>query len=182
MKLYVMRHCERDMNNCSFESPLIDVGHIKAQHLCDTIESFKITTLISSPFLRTIQTGHYYSKKKNIPIYIDYSLCEFLNINKSDMYSSNNYIIPYEWKNTYNIDKTIMIKNDYNINENFKMCVERVYNFLEYIKKKYNDTDENILLITHMSIVNIIIAITRNNLNERFNISKYYPMGLITKI
>ena len=91
MKLYIMRHCERDINNCSFESPLINIGHINAQQLCNTMNLFNITKIFSSPFLRTIQTGHYYSNEKKIPIYIDYSLCEFIDIHdKHLMYSLNN--------------------------------------------------------------------------------------------
>ena len=103
MKLYIMRHCERDINNCSFESPLIDIGHINAQQLCNTMNLFNITKIFSSPFLRTIQTSHYYSKEKKIPIHIDYSLCEFVDIyDKHLMYSLNNYKICEEWRKTYN--------------------------------------------------------------------------------
>ena len=88
MKLYIMRHCERDINNCSFESPLIDIGHINAEQTCNTMESYNITKIFSSPFLRTIQTSHYYSKEHNIPINIDYSLCEFVDTHdKHKMYS-----------------------------------------------------------------------------------------------
>lgn len=183
MKLYIMRHCERDINNCSFESPLLDVGHINAEQICNTMESYNITKIFSSPFLRTIQTSHYYSKKHNIPINIDYSLCEFVDTDdKHKMYSSNNYIIPHEWKNTYNINTTNMIKNTFNNDENINMCITRIYEFLNHIENKYGKTNENILLVTHMSIVNIILAITNSILNDSFNIDKYYPMGLITKI
>ena len=178
-----MRHCERDINNCSFESPLLDVGHINAEQICNTMESYNITKIFSSPFLRTIQTSHYYSKKHNIPINIDYSLCEFVDTDdKHKMYSSNNYIIPHEWKNTYNINTTNMIKNTFNNDENINMCITRIYEFLNHIENKYGKTNENILLVTHMSIVNIILAITNSILNDSFNIDKYYPMGLITKI
>lgn len=178
-----MRHCERDINNCSFESPLLDVGHINAQQACNTMETYNITKIFSSPFLRTIQTSHYYSKEHNIPINIDYSLCEFVDSDdKHKMYSSNNYIIPYELKNTYNINTTHMIKNTFNNDETINMCITRVYEFLNNIKKQYEHTDENILLVTHMSIVNIILAITNFTLNDNLNIDKYYPMGLITKI
>lgn len=178
-----MRHCERDINNCSFESPLLDVGHINAQQACNTMETYNITKIFSSPFLRTIQTSHYYSKKHNIPINIDYSLCEFVYTDdKHKMYSSNNYIIPQEWKNTYNINTTNMINNIFNNDETIIMCMKRVNNLLEYIKKQYEHMDENILLVTHMSIVNIILAITNCTINDNLNISKYYPMGLITKV
>ena len=183
MKLYIMRHCERDINNCSFESPLLDIGHINAEQTCNTMESYNITKIFSSPFLRTIQTSHYYSKEHNIPINIDYSLCEFVDTHdKHKMYSSNNYKICEEWRKTYNINTTHMIKNTFNNDETINMCITRVYEFLNNIENKYGKTDENILLVTHMSIVNIILAITNCTLNDNFNIDKYYPMGLISKV
>ena len=33
MRLYVMRHCERNLDNCSFESPLLPNGHYNAKNL-----------------------------------------------------------------------------------------------------------------------------------------------------
>lgn len=178
-----MRHCERDLNNCSFESPLIDTGHINAQQLCNTMNLFNITQIFSSPFLRTIQTSHYYSKEKKIPIYIDYSLCEFVDIyDKHLMYSLNNYKICDEWRKTYNIDTNNMLYDKFDNSESINVCISRIYDFLNYIENNYGNTDENILLVTHMSIVNTILAITNKTLNENFNIDKYYPMGLITKI
>ena len=75
-----------------------------------------------------------------------------------------------------------MLMNTFDNNETVNICVTRIYEFLNHIENKYGNTDENILLVTHMSIVNIILAITNNNLKEGFNIDKYYPMGLITKI
>ena len=183
MKLYIMRHCERDINNCSFESPLIDIGHINAEQLCNTMNSYNITKIYSSPFLRTIQTSHYYSKEKKIVINIDYSLCELVDMpDKHKMYSTNNYIIPTEWRTTYNINTTSMLMNTFDNDETVNICVTRIYEFLNHIENKYGNTDENILLVTHMSIVNIILAITNNNLKEGFNIDKYYPMGLITQL
>ena len=183
MKIYIMRHCERDINNCSFESPLLDIGHINAQQSCVTMQYLNITKIYSSPFLRTIQTSHYYSKEHNIPINIDYSLCEFVDsTDKHKMYSSNNYIIPQEWKNTYNINTTHMIKNTFGNDESINICITRVNSFLEYIKKTYENSDENILLVTHMSIVNILLAITNKTINDNFDFDKYYPMGLITKL
>lgn len=178
-----MRHCERDINNCSFESPLIDIGHINAQQLCNTMNLFNITKIFSSPFLRTIQTSHYYSKEKKIPIHIDYSLCEFVDIyDKHLMYSSNNYKICEEWRKTYNIDTSNMLCDKFDNSESSNGCISRIYNFLNYIENNYSNTDENILLVTHMSIVNTILAIINKTLDENFDIDKYYPMGLITKI
>ena len=182
MKLYIMRHCDRNLNNCSFESPLIDKGHLNAMDSCNIMIKNNITKIYSSPFLRTIQTSHYYSSKKTIPINIDYSLAEFVNIKDKDlMASTNNYQIPDTWYKMYNIKTDKMIHNVFNNNESIDDCIGRLIIFIDFIKKKYANTDENILLVTHMSIVNILLAFESNNLSN-LDIGKSYPMGLITEI
>ena len=183
MKLYIMRHCERDIQNCSFESPLIDIGHINAVELCKSMNSFNITKVFSSPFLRTIQTSHYYSKEKKIPINIDYSLCEYVDTHEKHlMYSLNNYKIYDEWRKTYNIDTSNMFYDKFDNGECINRCISRIYRFLNYIENNYGNSEENILLVTHMSVVNVILAISNQKLKEGFDIDKYYPMGLITKV
>ena len=84
-----------------------------------------IDTIYSSPFLRTIQTADFYSKIKNIPINIDYSLAEFVSpIDKYSMKSIFNYEIPISWKNNFILKTDNMLINKYNINEIFNDCVK----------------------------------------------------------
>ena len=74
-------------------------------------------------------------------------------------------------------------KGDNDITESFNDCVKRVYNFLVHIIEKYKYTKKNILLVSHMSIVNIIIGLIENNINVKtFNMDNPYPMGLITEL
>ena len=74
-----------------------------------------------------------------------------------------------------------MIHNVFNNNESIDDCIGRLIIFIDFIKKKYANSDENILLVTHMSIVNILLAFESNNLSN-LDIEKPYPMGLITNI
>ena len=184
MRLFVMRHCERNVLDCSFESPLLPIGIHNAKNLYSQMNFMNIDTIYSSPFLRTIQTGDFYSKIKNIPINIDYSLAEFLlPIDKYRMKSIYNYKIPINWRNNFIIKTEDMLVDKYDITESFNDCVKRVYNFLVHIIEKYKYTKKNILLVTHMSIVNIILDLLENNINmKEFNIDKPYPMGLITEL
>ena len=96
MRLFVMRHCERNVLDCSFESPLLPIGIHNAKNLYSQMNFINIDTIYSSPFLRTIQTADFYSKIKNIPINIDYSLAEFLLPidNPNGMTSFNTPVIP----------------------------------------------------------------------------------------
>ena len=181
MKLFVLRHCERNINDCSFESPLTGEGHCQAMDLCNIINNMKITKIYSSPFLRTIQTGNYYSKKFNVPINIDYSLCEFcLENDKKNMSSIYNYNIPESWYINYNINKKYdKFLNIYNINETLYDCIQRIEKIYNFLVKKYKNTNENILIITHMSIINVFLHI-KNQKNLKIN--NDYEMGKITQI
>jgi len=186
MKLYVMRHCERNMNDVSFESPLIYEGQMNAKKKYDEMNKKKIDTIYSSPFLRTIQTADFYSKMKELPIIVDYSIAEFVGENdKMNMFSVNNYVIPDTWKKNFDLDLNYMFHNKYNKDENVKDAIFRVFKFLLHLKSKYNSTDKNILIITHMSIVNIILGF-KINFNNMSDLDKYvettYPMGKISEV
>ena len=180
-----MRHCERNMNDCGFESALTYEGHMNAKKIYNELNKFNINVIYSSPFLRTIQTGDFYSKINNLPINIDYSIAEYVSPNeRMNMYSINNFIIPNKWKQHFNINCNNMIKNTYNITETLNDTILRVHLFLENLKKKYKNTNSNILIITHMSIVNIILA--QQNNYKYINMYDYvetpYPMGKITPL
>jgi len=184
MKIFVMRHCERNLMDCGFESPLLPIGIHNAKNLYSQMNFMNIDTIYSSPFLRTIQTADFYSKIKNIPINIDYSLAEFLlPIDKYRMKSIYNYEIPNSWKNNFIMKTDNMLLDKYNINEEINDCINRLYNFLTNIIEEHKYTEKNILLVTHMSIVNVILGLMENNINiETFNMDKPYPMGLITEL
>ena len=181
-----MRHCERNMNDVSFESPLLYEGHMNAKKKYDEMNKKKIDVIYSSPFLRTIQTGDFYSKMKKIPIIVDYSIAEFVAENdKMNMFSVNNYVIPDTWEKNFNLDLNYMFHNKYNKDETVKDAIYRVYKFLLHLKKTYKGTNKNILIITHMSIVNIILGL-KNHFTNIDDIDKYvenfYPMGNITEV
>ena len=73
--------------------------------------------------------------------------------------------------------------DDYNVNDSENDCILRVSVFLYNIINKYKNTDKNILIVTHMSIVNIILGIHNKKIYyKNFNIDKPYAMGLITEL
>ena len=77
MKLYILRHFERDLDNPSFESQLLKTGITNAFTKCEILKKIEINLIFSSPFLRCIQSVDFFSKTNNKIINIDYSLCEY---------------------------------------------------------------------------------------------------------
>ena len=124
-----MRHCERNINDCGFES-LLPIGIHNVKKFIFSNEFSKYRYNYSFPFLRTIQTVDFYSKIKNIPINIDYSLAEFvLPKEQYRMKSIYNYEIPVSWKKNFIIKTENMLVNKYDINEEQNDCILRLYNF-----------------------------------------------------
>ena len=175
MKLYILRHFERDINNPTFESELLKEGINNSLKLIDTLKKIEINTIISSPFLRCIQSVDLFSKLENININIDYNLCEYFD--KSQDKYKKNYIIPLDWYKSFKIVNKI--NQNYNLEESVEECIERVMIFIDNIINKYKNTDKNILLVTHMTIVNIVLYYFNKNYYENIEIDleHNYDMG-----
>jgi 2,3-bisphosphoglycerate-dependent phosphoglycerate mutase len=72
--IYIIRHCEA--KGQSSDSPLTEKGFIQANELTDLLFNFKVDRVISSPFLRAIQTIKPFAENKNIEIEMDSRLSE----------------------------------------------------------------------------------------------------------
>jgi len=180
MKLYVLRHFERDLDNPSFETQLLKTGIDNAITKCEILKKIDINLIFSSPFLRCIQSVDFFSKTNNKIINIDCSLCEYFeNSNNKNKYEKQ-YKIPDKWKEIFNINTNNMILDNIKLNENNEDLKNRVFNFIKHIINKYKNTDLNILIVTHMSIVNVILYyFDYINFNEysKLDLEKFYEMG-----
>lgn len=72
--IYIIRHCEADGQN--FDSPLTEKGFTQANDLASFLSNRKVERIISSPFLRAVQTIKPFAENKNIEIEMDDRLCE----------------------------------------------------------------------------------------------------------
>lgn len=64
MQLFLIRHAQSQNNALPEEQrvedpPITDLGHQQARHLATFIPSLRLTNLVTSPFLRTLQTTEY---------------------------------------------------------------------------------------------------------------------------
>lgn len=72
--IYIIRHCEAEGQ--SSDSPLTKRGFTQANELSDFLSDIKVDRIISSPFLRAIQTIKPFAGNKNIEIEMDSRLSE----------------------------------------------------------------------------------------------------------
>ena len=71
MIIYIIRHEDRTQDATMF-SPLTELGLENSVKLIEIINNIKINKIYSSPFIRTLQTVHPFSKKYDIKINIDF--------------------------------------------------------------------------------------------------------------
>lgn len=151
--IYCLRHELRDMKDPTFDSKLTSQGVINAQTtLLYKLLKLHIDYIYCSPFIRCLQTVIEYSKIINIPIYIDYRLCEKLedesfNTDTAIRTLSNEELVQYN---------ATVIHSDVNIKwpETNTQMKSRVKEFIESI-----DNETNILVCSHESIIKEIITI-----------------------
>ena len=147
--IYVVRHGHTDWNNEKItmgkkDIPLNMAGIEEAYKTSKLLENIDIDLIICSPLIRSKQTANIINKNRNIEIVYDERIMErSLGNLEGKPYTNDNSRI---WDININA-------SDNNIEpmENFKT---RVFDFLEKIKKQYND--KNILLITHGGVSALI--------------------------
>ena len=146
MVLYVVRHGQTEANekhlfNGINKLDLTDKGIKQIEELIPKINNLNIDIIICSPLIRATHTANILNTK-NKEIIIDDRLIErecgkytlkptSLIDNKEELYNKNN--------------------NKYQDFESFSSIIERVNNFIEDIKVKYNN--EKVLIITHGDVI-----------------------------
>ena len=157
MKLYLLRHEKRAIDNPSFYSPLLENGLIDANKLKFILNDLNINLIFSSPFKRVLQTIKPYCDMKKMNVNIEYSLYEQIYHHETHKFKfdKNDYK-----KDLMPNDPEFYLKNNDYVSylpldkiEFTKDTTIRSNNFLRHIINKYKNTDNNILLATHGGII-----------------------------
>lgn len=62
-----------------YDPHLSDDGEIQAWELAQRLKDEPIDRIFCSPFLRTVQTANYVAEVLDLPLYLEWGLCEWLN-------------------------------------------------------------------------------------------------------
>lgn len=171
MSIYILRH-EKRYSKPSFDTSLTSEGIENTFNLSNLLEKLNINIIYCSPFKRIIQTIEPFLEKTKKKVNIEYSLYEFLHENEfcnEDIKSINNDMYGYEYFN--NNYESFYDINNLKYPESRLSLENRVNNFFAHLKKE--NITKNILLVTHMSPVNVVI-----NKDKRFP----YPQGGLSLI
>ena len=186
MSLYLLRH-EKRFPIPTFFTSLTEEGLENSIHLAKKIHDIQPDIIISSPFLRCIQTIYPYANLYNKKINIDYSLYEFL---EDPLFTEKNYKHKYtelykehpEFKNIIHEEYQSHITiNHISYPENtFDKLNKRLLPFVEYLRQLYSNTNIKILIVSHMSIVGSIKHYLQTG--EPAKNDHFFPMGHLEHI
>ena len=177
MKLILLRHADR-YESPQFLTELTGVGFEQADELVEILPQ-NIDIIFSSPFLRTIQTIFPYCKKYNKKINIENSLYEhcqspYFNIsnirhNVSEFINSH----PKLQKIYYKDYKSGFLSSNIRLDPELYILKNRVTPFIYKLIHKYKNTNKQILLVTHMSICNLILGL----FNKKTKLADSFPVA-----
>ena len=177
MKLWVLRHEERDIENPLFFSELTKKGKEKSHKLIDSLDELEIDVIYCSPFLRVIQTIYPYCINNNKLVNIDNSLYESMDNLLFNETNSN-----YTWKDLSKEYHNIINKEYKSICDNvklyevFKDVCDRINPFVKNLIK----TDKNILIVSHLTVCNAILNFFDKTIDNNFKIEmgKYKEINI----
>jgi broad specificity phosphatase PhoE len=184
MKIYILRHEDRTMDG-TFFSPLTQDGLENSIKLIEILNTHKIDTIYSSPFIRTLQTVLPYAKSKKLKINLEHSLSEIQHPHlipvKSYQINLPQYIAE---QFNYNPNYTSYLDPAYHIYPEDEKCVAaRVKKFISKLVKEMADKNNNILIVTHQIVCNCLLKIaTKKTGSINIECSYNYPKGGLTKI
>ena len=187
MRIYFLRHEDR-YKSISFFTPLNLNGKKNSLKLNYDLNSLKITKIFSSPFLRTLQTIEPFIKKSKLKVNLENSLRE-TNIISGIAVKESKMTLPEELYKQFNIDKSYnsFLKSNEIVYPEGKINVKKRFNnFLKNLIKKYNKSDENILLVSHAGLIEEYIRKLESKKGDFLVLKKIrpysYPLGKITMI
>lgn len=155
-QVFVVRHCEAEGQ--PDQAPLTQNGMIQAEHLSDFLSDFNIERIVSSPYLRAIQSAKPFSKRTNLNIEIDQRLME-------RVLSTNH--LP-DW-----YDKLKQTFVDYDLTfpggESSRIAMKRMIAVLNDIQA---NTYSRTVIFTHGNI----LALLLNYYNENFGFETWAKM------
>lgn len=150
--IYVIRHCEAEGQ--SPDASLTEQGFLQAEVLAEFFADKKIDRIITSPFLRAMQTIEPLSKRGNITVEIDERLSERI-------LSSSDLLDWYEKLRATFTDMELKFEGGESSNE----AMERIVNAVE---ETFKSESEHIIIVSHGNIITLLLKNYHNDVDFQF--------------
>lgn len=175
MSLYVIRHGETEMGKnriiATMDELLNPYGIEQAIAVGREIRKLKLDRIFCSPIQRAKDTLHYFNLSSSIPVYYEPRIIE-RDVGNYEKISFD----ALDWDSFWNYNSQIKYPDC----ESMSTVYNRVKQFLDELKQ--DNTDENILLVTHGGISRVIYWYFNgipedghsSNINENCKIYEYH--------
>lgn len=163
MKIFFVRHGKDDDSYRGGWSnlDLVDEGREQAfqlaAYLYENQKINKINCVISSDLVRTMSTATYIADRLSIPIIQESQIRE---MNNGDLAGISNKLAEEKYPGLY--FNTLEMTERYPNGESPAEFYGRIKNWLFKFMSEYHDKTENILVVTHSGVINIIYYIINN--------------------
>ena len=156
MKIYLLRHEERPLDNPGFLTELTEFGKHKAMFsLKNTLKNIPFTHIFSSPFLRVLQTIAPYAENNHY-VNIEYGLAEGLHdpifVDQDDFTIKDSPCIVSNYESVVDV-------NNYRYYEDDDMIRHRVKLFYNELVNEHKNENHVVLLAAHKCICNVLIQL-----------------------
>ena len=166
MKIFYVRHGQTDWNleqrmqGGQTDNPLNGTGIQQAEETRELLKNIKYDIVIRSPMLRAKQTAEIINQDRDVEIIVDERLRE-----RKLGQSEGDPVTPEREKQIWDYELNIDLKGG----ENLKEFEDRIIDFIQDIKIKYQD--KTVLIVAHGGIAKVLKAYLygkpkSNNLNE----------------
>ena len=140
---------------------LVDEGRTQAlrlaAYLYENQKINKINRIISSDLVRTMSTAAYIADRLSIPIIQESRIRE---MNNGDLAGISNKLAEEKYPGLY--FNTLEMTERYPNGESPAEFYKRIKNWFLNLMSEYHDKAENILVVTHSGVINIIYYIVNN--------------------
>lgn len=157
MKIIFVRHGKDDdgyrggWSNLDLVPEGIVQSKLLAKHIKENENEYRVCRIISSDLRRTLSTAKYISEALNLPIQSEYQLREINNGDLAGMLNEDALkLYPGLFFNSLKMDET------YPNGESPKEFYIRIKKWFNDTVAKYKNTNDNILVVTHSGVINII--------------------------
>ncbi len=167
MNIYFARHGQTDWNTLrkvqgTTDIPLNETGIQQADQLCDYFENENISLekIFTSHQVRAVQTAQRISDRFQIEYEVVQGLEEMnMGAFEGHTWSEIEFLYPEELKK-WNINKRYAQTPG---GESYQMVLERLFQALDSVIDRYdNSADNNLLIISHGGVIMTLIALREN--------------------
>ncbi len=178
MRLYFVRHGQSEANvqmvisNRDLPHPLTELGRQQAEALGRSLANVPLAAIYASPILRARQTAQIVASIVGVLLEITSALrepdCGIMEGRSDEAAWTEHDRVMHDWVVQRKFDSRI------EGGESFHDLRARFVPFIDKVTALHGDTDHNILLITHGSLLYLMLPLVLSNIN--FASMRGYPM------